>query len=139
MWVQTLPQLMAVSLMGGILSGALWDIFKLPAALLFGENQKKTVFYKISEFVSDFVFCISCGCVFLVALYYGNSGNMRGVAVLCMAVGFAAYRISLGRLSGVVVQKVRAFVLYTAKKLLDFIKKFVKTVKKHRKEKIKEE
>ena len=139
MWAQTLPQLMALSLMGGILCGALWDVLKLPAVLLLGENQKGKAIFIISEFVSDFVFCITCGCVFLVALYYGNSGNLRGAAVLCMAAGFAAYRVSFGKLTRAVALKIRMTTIRVWQKLLLLIKKVVKTVKKHRKEKIKEE
>ena len=132
MWTQSVLKLLALSLMGGILCGALWDVFKAPRVLLGLCKCKEIRIVNVcAGFVWDVIFCIVCGCVAIVVFYYGNEGVFRGVAVALMAMGFWAYRVSVG-----------AFVVFAASKICLLLKRvsrwFVLKIKEKFK-KIKEE
>ena len=100
MWSENILRLLAMTSLGGVLCGALWDLFSVPRAVLgIPENPKIKSFGFFIVFVQDILFCLSCACVTLVALYYGNEGKPRAVAVFVQIACFAAYRSTLGRLS----------------------------------------
>lgn len=124
MWNQTVVHLLALSLAGGIVCGALWDIFKIPR-IIFGipEAPRGKIFHVCAVFLQDVVFCLSCACVTLAVTYYGNDGNLRGVAVVGEILGFAAYRVTLGALATAAVTKLRGFALRIFKGLVTSLKK----------------
>ena len=140
MWTQTVVRLLALSLSGGILCGALWDLFKIPR-IVFGisESISANKLHAVIVFVQDLLFCLLCGLVAIIVLYYGNEGNIRGIALVGMSVSFAAYRFTFGALTELCVKKLCGIVSKAGAKLLDMYKRFVSILKKHRKEKIKEE
>ena len=107
MFEQTVFKLLALSFMGGIVCGALWDVFKAPR-VLFGlrKHKAKRIVNLTVSFAWDVVFCLVCGCVATVAFYYGNEGVFRGVAIAVMAVGFWSYRVSIGAFVGFIANKI---------------------------------
>lgn len=123
MWTQTIVQLVALSLAGGIVCGILWDFHKVPRIFLgISETPKwnKPCFFIV--FAQDVLFCLACGCVALAVLYYGNEGNLRGIALLGMIAGFAAYRVSIGTLVCVFTKKLREFAARVRNKIILLIK-----------------
>ena len=140
MWTQTVVRLLALSLSGGILCGLLWDLFKIPR-VVFGvpESRTENKFHTIVVFVQDFLFCILCGLVTIVVLYYGNEGIIRGIAFVGLSVGFAAYRVTFGALTEFCVRKLCGVASKAVKKVSVLCEKFVVFVKKHQEKKVKEE
>lgn len=140
MWTQTVVRLLALSLSGGILCGALWDVFKVPRIVLgISETTAVNRLHTVVVFIQDILFCLSCGVVAIVVLYYGNEGNIRGIALVGMSAGFASYRVTFGALTEFCVKKLCGIISRIVLRLLDACKKFDLLVKKLRKEKIKEE
>ena len=137
MWTQTVFKLIAIALMGGIVCGALWDVFKIPQIVFcFGNGKATNILRIFVTFVSDVTFCLVCGCVAILAFYYGNEGNMRGVAFVLMAVGFWAYRVSLGAFICFLAKRICRAFKKTSSVLVNRIKKICVRI---RKIKIKEE
>ncbi len=56
---------------------------------------------KIAVFFSDFLFCVIAGCFVILLFYQFNSGKIRIPALVCVAVGFVLYRMTLGQLTAV--------------------------------------
>lgn len=137
MWTQTIFRLLALSLSGGILCGILWDVFSIPR-IIFGipESDTGNKFHTVVLFMEDLIFCFFCGLVAILVLYYGNDGNIRGIAFVGMSAGFAAYRVTFGALAQICTKKLCCLVSRICSKLTRFCKKLYK---KYKKEKIKEE
>ena len=120
MWTQTIVRLLAVSFVGGVLCGAVWDLLKI-SRMIFGisEAQSKKAVHIAVIFVQDVTFCIICACVTLVALYYGNEGEMRGIALGGEACGFFVYRATLGAFIFAVISRC----IELCRKIFDRVKK----------------
>lgn len=137
MWTQTVFKLLALSLAGGIFCGAFWDVFKIPKAFLGRcKSKAKNIIRIVVTFVTDVVFCLLCGCVAILVFYYGNEGNIRGIAVALMAAGFWAYRVSFGAFISFLARKISRIVKKVGLKLTC---KFKELIFKLKKDKIKEE
>ena len=109
MWSENILRLLAMTSLGGVVCGALWDLFSVPRVLLgIPEDPRLKSFSFFVVLVQDIVFCLSCACVTLVALYYGNEGKPRAVAVFWQVACFAAYRLTLGRLALCTAKRMRA-------------------------------
>lgn len=110
------------SLVLGLALGALYDIVRA-ARMLFRAGRIHTT-------VSDIVFFIVCGVVTALFALPFNKGDVRGFILFGEAVGFSAYRLTLGCVMGKVyaffAKKVRSFVQFLRKKLqlfFDFLLK----------------
>lgn len=64
------------------------------------KERTKQRIRKISQIFSDVFFCLLAGLSAMVLLFYFNEGKTRGFALLAMAIGFALYRCTAGRLFG---------------------------------------
>lgn len=111
MWQQTVLRLLALSAGGGIVCGMLHSFLRcVRLAFNLLEQNKHKAAYLTVVFVQDILFCIMSSCMLCAVLYYGNNGNFRLVSVFGMAVGFAAFKVSFGRLAEAAVDKLFSFV-----------------------------
>lgn len=139
MWTQTVARLFALSLSGGILCGMLWDVFKIPRIVCgIPESKTDNMLYTFVVFLQDLFFCLLCGIVTILVLYYGNEGNIRGIAFVGMSVSFAAYRVTFGTLAEKCVKKLCVLASKICSKIFCLCKKIASLLKK-RKVEIKEE
>jgi hypothetical protein len=124
--------------------GAVNDAFKITRALLFGEAKKKNAMLSILLFVEDMILVICIGCGVVALNFYLNRGQFRAYSVLALAVGFAVYYFTVGKLVGVisvyivrliraVVRIIYSVVSYPIKLIFRCVKKiflyFVKKIK----------
>lgn len=58
---------------------------------------KKEVGFRVALFVGDVFFCLVGALAIILLLYWLNNGAFRAAAPLCMALGFALWRISFSR------------------------------------------
>ena len=137
MWTQTILRLLAFSFLGGILCGILWDVFLIPR-IIFGisESDNKNMLHTAVVFVQDLIFCFLCGIVAILVLYYGNDGNIRGIAFAGMLASFWAYRVTIGALVKICTRRLSDALLKMRLRAARLCKKIYK---KYKKEKIKEE
>ena len=129
MWQQTVLRLLALSAGGGIVCGMLYSSLRC-VRLAFNiseQNKRKTAYFAVL-FVQDILFCVLSACVLCGVIYYGNDGNFRFVSVVGMAVGFAAFRVSLGRLAEFAVDKLFSFVRKIFASVFRKIKSVVKKI-----------
>lgn len=117
-----LLRLLLASLALGTVAGVLYDTIRLQRVLLgisrytsacsapaFRPHfcrpkgmRKKSARRRAAESVllgvQDVVFCLSCGGMIAVLLFYRNEGEFRGFVLLGAAVGFLTYYFTVGRL-----------------------------------------
>lgn len=62
-----------------------------------GKALAKTL-VNVIIFIQDILFCIFCALTFIVLIYYMNDGQIRWIAFFGMAVGFAVYYFTFGKL-----------------------------------------
>ena len=109
-----LTLLLFYSLMFGMVCGAVNDAFKITRALLFSEAKKKNVMLSVVMFLEDMLLVIFIGCGVVALNFYLNRGQFRAYSILALAVGFAVYYFTIGKLvgviSGYVVRLIRAVV-----------------------------
>ena len=109
MWSENILRLIAMMALGGVLCGSLWDLFSVPRVILgIPEAPKLKSLSFFVVLVQDIIFCLLCACVTLVALYYGNEGKPRAIAVLVQVACFAFYRATLGKLVANTAKRTRA-------------------------------
>ena len=127
--------LLALSLACGIFCAALWDVFRIPTGVvdLFMPKVHNSIRVLVA-FFRDLTFCVFCGCLFSIVLYYGNSGKFRGLALVGLALGFVAYRVTFGRLVTEISKKisvsVRHFLMWVFEKFEILINKLILKLKK---------
>lgn len=111
MWSHTILRLLAFSLSGGMFCGVLHSFFKcVRLALALSEENRSKCVCRIVMFIQDLWFCLVSASVLCVAIYYGNDGKFRFVSVIGMILGFAAFKVSLGKFAEFVVDKIFSFV-----------------------------
>ena len=97
--VQFTGRLLAASLICGVISAAIYDVFRAAGAF-FPQG-------KVFVFVRDIVFCLAFSAAMCVLFYNFTGGRIRLFAVLAAAAGFSAYYFTFGRLTKAAAEKLR--------------------------------
>lgn len=112
------------SLVLGIALGMLYDLVRAARMFFRAGNVHTTV--------SDIIFFIFCGVTTALFALPFNKGDVRGFILFGEAVGFIAYRLTLGCVMGkmyaFVAKKARSFVQFLRKKLQLFFDYLLKAI-----------
>ncbi|MBE6547355.1 MAG: hypothetical protein E7667_00555 [Ruminococcaceae bacterium] len=92
---QTVLLLLRSFLSGCVLS-AVYDIFTVMIGNTDTPRRLRKIILSVLLFVCDFCFCLLCGIVSLLLMYYSNGGFFRAIIFPVMLVGFISFRCSLG-------------------------------------------
>ena len=99
--VQLTGRLLAASLLCGVLSASVYDVFRAAGAF-FPQG-------KVLVFVRDVAFCASYAAAMCVLFYNFTGGRIRLFAILASAAGFAAYYFTIGRLTKAASERLHSF------------------------------
>lgn len=133
-------RLLVASLLAGAAMGVLYDVIRIGRVMLgmsqytaaadaplfcpkFLKPREKSPHRRLSRLVKgglliaqDFLFCLTAGVVIALLLFSHNNGEFRGFVPIGVAVGFAAYYFTVGRLviraSEYVVFAIKTLFLY---------------------------
>lgn len=133
-----LARLLLYAVLSGGCLGSLYDLFRMTRLLCFGAScSPNTAAYlqslrlrlpllhpqkrrsehrralRFAVFFGDLLFCLIAGSVIVLLFFQFNSGKIRIPALICAAIGFVCYRMTLGRLTAIVFEWV-AFLSETA-------------------------
>lgn len=118
--------LLAAIAVGGLL-GVWYDVLRLSRLLLGwdvptalhragkGRRAVALVGY-VLRFAEDVIFGLSCTLALILLLYYTNDGRFRFLALLGMAAGYLAYRLTFGRLFDSLAPRLTRALRWTVKK-----------------------
>lgn len=77
----------------GACSGVIYDILRFAVSKIPREKWSA----RVLSVICDILFMIDATVVFIVSLYYLNSGVFRLIFLLSFALGFVAYKLTLSR------------------------------------------
>lgn len=118
----SLGALMLTSLIVGFVFGALYDIFRIRRiAVRKGKSDKKHLTSFLEAFIigiEDILFFVALGSVTSVLFYVFSYGKVRLLSILCELIGFALYRLTLGRLVMLVSDLIISFLYFLWRKFV---------------------
>lgn len=86
----------------GVFLGAVYDFFRIRRkAYVLRKKRTDSNYGKLEYvrvFLEDILFSLIASLVFVIFIFHMNSGRVRGVAFFGAAIGFFAYRATVGRL-----------------------------------------
>ena len=94
----------------GIFLGAFYDIFRI-IRIAFNSRW-------LSIFFQDFIFCIISALSVILLVFYTNSGTVRWFSLVGCFLCFLVYHLTVGK-----------FIMFMAKKIIDFIKRVLNFIK----------
>ena len=125
-----LKELIFKSLICGALLGIFYDVIRA-IRMFFGvyyaqfTDAPRTFsgkfFAYTVTFITDVIFWVCGGCVSIALLYSMGGGRFRGIVYLALAIGFAVYYFTFGRL----MLKISAFTVRLLKKWLKLLVKCI--------------
>lgn len=115
------------SFLSGVILGVVYDIFTTALKTPPTDTKKFIkIIFSCLLFVFDFLFCVVCGVVALLLMYYSNRGFFRAIVLPIMFIGFISFRVSIGILFRKLLRVVYGLVLKLLKILLIPLK-FIKS------------
>lgn len=112
--------LFLMSLLAGVVCGAVYDIFRILRAFAFKN--------RVIVFVEDVLFCLFVTACFLVLFYNYSEGRLRFYAFTGVILGFSAYYFTVGAITRRIVEAIRRLLLKIYRKSRRALSLFIHSI-----------
>ncbi len=105
-------------------------VFSIETNIVKMKGQRLFILKLLYTFLTDVLFCIFIAVCILLLSYYLNGGLMRGLTVICMAVGFIAARLTVSRIFTLVIYKLAMGIRWVIRGIISISVKILKIILK---------